>query len=49
MTLNQDLAHGQNYKSGGQEFESLRARHLSSSHVVDFQNGLKCAQTKICV
>jgi hypothetical protein len=28
MTLNLDLAHGQNYESGGQEFESLRARQL---------------------
>jgi hypothetical protein len=34
------------YESGGQEFESLRARQLSPSPVVDFQNGLKCAQTK---
>jgi hypothetical protein len=33
----------------GVRSSNLRARHLSSSHVVDFQNGLKSAQTKICV
>jgi hypothetical protein len=37
------------YESEDRTFESFRARHLSSSHVVDFQNGLKCAQTKICI
>jgi hypothetical protein len=30
---------GQNYESGGQEFESLRARQLTSLSTIDFEMG----------
>jgi hypothetical protein len=35
-----------NYESGGQEFESLRARHLSGCYIYIFYEGLKFTQTK---
>ena len=43
------LGRESDYEFGVEEFESLRARHLSHSYIVDFQSGQKWPQTKISI